>query len=85
MCETCVFRPGNLMRLQPGRLRGMVSDALRDDTAIICHETLEAWDGEGDAEAICRGFFDRHADASFPIRLAVWLKRIRYLRPKRRA
>ena len=25
-CDTCVFRPGNLIHLAPGRLRGMVED-----------------------------------------------------------
>ena len=40
-CETCVFRPGNLMRLSPGRLEGMIVDATRnDDGCIPCHHHL---------------------------------------------
>lgn len=54
MCATCVFRPGNLMELRPGRLKELVDVAVRDESAIICHETLEV------DRAVCRGFFDRH-------------------------
>lgn len=53
-CGTCIFRPGNLMRLQPGRVDGMVEQAIANQSAIICHDTLS-----GD-NAVCRGFFDRH-------------------------
>lgn len=76
-CETCVFRPGNLMRLRPGRLRGMVDEALAEDTAITCHETLypEAYDGDGH-QAVCRGFFDRHARDTMPLRAALMLDRL---------
>lgn len=62
MCSTCVFRPGNLMHLNPGRLAGMVREAKADDAgSITCHSTL---DGE---HAVCRGFFDRHATAVLQI------------------
>jgi hypothetical protein len=54
MCATCVFRPGNLMHLRSGRLREMVEESLDNDSAIVCHKTLE-----GD-NAACRGFFDRY-------------------------
>ena len=57
MCSTCVFRPGNLMMLEPGRLAGMVRDSVAADSAIICHSTLY---GQTEQEAVCRGFFDRH-------------------------
>jgi hypothetical protein len=53
-CATCIFRPGNLMRLEPGRVEGMVEHAIENQSAIICHDTLS-----GD-NAVCRGFFDRH-------------------------
>lgn len=61
-CETCIFRPGNLMYLEPGRLRGMVDQAKRNDSAIICHKTL---DGDN---AVCRGFYDRFP--TLPLQLA---------------
>lgn len=68
MCATCIFRPGNLMDLDPGRVEQMVADSVREDTAIICHDTLDATDDEGEwiidviggPQAVCRGFYDRH-------------------------
>jgi hypothetical protein len=64
MCSTCVFRPGNLMSLRPGRLRGMVDESLRQDSFIPCHKTL---DGE---RAVCRGFWERHRRDTLGCRLA---------------
>jgi len=55
MCSTCIFRPGNLMHLEEGRVEQMVRDAKKKESAITCHETL---DGK---QAVCRGFFERHA------------------------
>ena len=52
LCPTCIFRPGNLMDLKPGRVKGMVAEAVREDTAIICHSTLDR------DHAVCRGFYD---------------------------
>jgi hypothetical protein len=46
----------------------MVDDSLREDTAIICHETL------GRAQAVCRDFFDMHWRDTLPLRAAVALK-----------
>lgn len=66
-CATCVFRPGNLMRLAPGRLRGMIDDCLKEDTIIPCHSTLY---GAADHQAVCRGLYDRHAGDILPLRLA---------------
>jgi hypothetical protein len=69
MCSTCIFRPGNLMRLRPGRLRGMVRDALAGGGFITCHATLPYSDPEA-KPAVCRGFFDRYGPASNLLR--VW-------------
>jgi len=63
MCSSCVFRPGNLMSLMPGRLRGMIDGALAQDSCIPCHKTL---DGE---RAVCRGFWDRHKAHTLMCRL----------------
>lgn len=83
MCPTCIFRPGNLMTLRPGRLRDMVKDAQRDEAGtIVCHETLEAWDGVGDRNAVCRGFFDRFRTA--PLQIAERLDLIQYITPRPR-
>lgn len=62
-CSTCVFRPGNLMQLQPGRVAGMVRESIENDSFIPCHKTLD-----GD-KAVCRGFFDKHKDKSLGCRL----------------
>lgn len=70
MCPTCIFRPGNKMHLEPGRLRDLVDQALRDDTAIVCHDTLE-----GD-NAVCRGFYDHHS--TNPLRMAERLNLIEW-------
>src|SRR5579862_7949668 len=39
-CETCIFRPGNLMHLEPGRIDQMVKEAVRKESCIVCHSTL---------------------------------------------
>jgi hypothetical protein len=72
-CETCIFRPGNLMRLEAGRVKGMVDDALREDSAIICHATLYRSDVDN---AVCRGFFDAHS--TNPLRAAERLHLIEF-------
>lgn len=53
-CSTCIFRPGNPMHLNPGRVAGMTRATDRDDTNVICHQTLEQAVG-----AFCRGSVDR--------------------------
>lgn len=57
MCSTCVFRPGNLMNLSPGRLKGMVDGSVADGGGITCHKTIH---GQAEQEATCRGFYDAH-------------------------
>lgn len=54
-CSSCIFRAGNLMQLQRGRVRGMVEDCIRDQSAIPCHQTIYTDEHE---PAICRGFHD---------------------------
>ncbi len=54
-CPTCIFRPGNLMHLAPGRVKRMITEAVLTDSAIICHSTLNL-----DQQAVCRGFFDSY-------------------------
>lgn len=62
MCSTCIFRPGNLMQLRPGRVRAMVAESLEHDSFIPCHKTLD-----GD-KAVCRGFYDSYGDQSLGCR-----------------
>jgi hypothetical protein len=54
MCDTCIFRPGNLMNLEPGRVEEMVAGAA-DNGCIPCHEHLGS-----DTEPVCAGYFKRH-------------------------
>lgn len=61
-CKTCIFRPGNLMKLAKGRVAGMVRSATAANSTIVCHNTL---DGDN---AVCHGFYEQHA--TLPIRLA---------------
>lgn len=54
-CSTCIYRPGNLMHLDPGRKDQMQADAIRDNGVIPCHQTIH---GRREQESVCRGFFD---------------------------
>jgi hypothetical protein len=68
-CSTCIFRSGNPMRLREGRVRGMVSDALRGGGFITCHKTLPYGDYPDCGPAICRGFYDAHGHRSNILRI----------------
>jgi hypothetical protein len=70
-CGTCIFRAGNPMRLEPGRVKGMVDAAIRDDAAIVCHSTLYRDDVQ---PAVCRGFYDRYQTQ--PLQVATRLELI---------
>ena len=52
-CATCIFRPGNLMRLDRGRVADMAATAVQRESVIVCHATLNS-----DANAACRGYWD---------------------------
>ncbi|GLI03699.1 hypothetical protein [Phytohabitans aurantiacus] len=39
-CATCIFKPGNLMHLQEGRLKDLVSETRATEGFIVCHSTL---------------------------------------------
>jgi hypothetical protein len=52
-CPTCIFRPGNLMSLRPGRVAEMMKEVKESQGCIACHETL----GE-EEQAVCRGQYD---------------------------
>lgn len=58
-CSTCIFRPGNLMNLKPGRVKEMVDGSVADGAGITCHKTIY---GQAEQEATCRGFFDAHKE-----------------------
>lgn len=61
------------MDLVPGRVAGMVKGAKEDESAIICHSTLDG------PNAVCRGFFDRHPTQ--PLQVAERLGLVEYIDP----
>ncbi|MFE7461605.1 hypothetical protein ACWFMI_23870 [Nocardiopsis terrae] len=62
-CTTCVFRPGNLMRLEPGRLAQIIDHNRRVGAGLTCHQTLPYAPGTTDP-AWCRGFYDAYPDTT---------------------
>jgi hypothetical protein len=54
-CDTCIFRPSNIMQLEPGRKDSMLAEAIADGGVIPCHQTIY---GARKQESVCRGFFD---------------------------
>lgn len=81
-CETCVFRPGNVMDLTPGRLRDIIDTNLSRGSALTCHRTI--YEDPDEQHAICRGFFDRFKDRSEALGLADRLGIVKYLSPPRK-
>lgn len=61
-CATCIFRPGNLMHLEPGRVAEMTRLADTAESCIPCHSTMDT-----DAPTVCRGYFDRRSSTSLQI------------------
>jgi hypothetical protein len=71
MCETCIFRPGNPMRLRPGRVQAMVEECEANDSYITCHDTLEIVTGSKQTEAMCRGYLDAGPEGHWPQMLRI--------------
>lgn len=68
-CGTCIFRPA-VRPVSGARVAGMVRETKDTDAAtVVCHSTL--YDGEPEAHAICRGWWDRFAQDDLTLRLAV--------------
>lgn len=68
-CSTCIFRGGNLMHLNGGRVKGMVEEATEAESVIVCHQTLSAY-GKTENNAACRGYVDSYGDRVMTLRLA---------------
>lgn len=62
-CATCVFRPGNAMRLPPGRLGELIGDNRATGSLLTCHETTYGQRPDL-GEVMCRGFYDAYAEDS---------------------
>ncbi len=78
MCETCIFRPGNLMRLPEGLVESLTKEALKIDGCVPCHHTMHGQHEDG--EAVCRGFYE--LCESVPLRLAAALRVIEWQEPE---
>lgn len=63
-CSSCIFRGGNPMHLNSGRVKGMVAEAIEGQSTIVCHQTLDT------LNAACRGFVDRYGAQIMTWRLA---------------
>jgi hypothetical protein len=84
-CRTCVFRPGDLMHLGPGRLREIVEANMAAEAALTCHSTLLYGQESRLPPAICNGYA-RHPAArlrSLGLRLARSLHLFTYHLPPR--
>jgi hypothetical protein len=75
-CATCVFRPGNLMHLRPGRLRELVRENLAAGALLTCHDTLSYGAHPEVGEAVCRGFWDRYRQQTNTWRVMERLSRL---------
>ena len=71
-CLTCVYRPGNLMRLNPGRLKDLTAQARESEGYVVCHATLPETAPSGVLPAVCRGFYDRFSTAALQIAARLW-------------
>lgn len=56
MCSTCIFRPGNKMDLERGRVANIMREVRRNDSYVTCHKTL----GTGQPGVICKGSSEAH-------------------------
>lgn len=84
-CSTCVFRPGNLMHLSPGRLKMMATHVQETGIPFSCHQTLPYAEQEyvehyGGA-ALCAGAVENYGDQSMVLRLAEAMGNIEKVEP----
>lgn len=70
-CATCIFRPGNRMHLQPGRVKDMVETCIAKEGHVVCHDTLRHADTELPG-AVCRGF-EQHAQGAAHSLAVKWM------------
>lgn len=81
LCDTCIFRPGNLMQLNEGAVESMVAGALAKNSVIICHDTLPYGKHRHAQQAVCRGFYNRHKNDVYPLRLARMMGVVVFIAP----
>lgn len=69
-CSTCVFRPGNLMHLRPGKLEALVEHHIASGSLLTCHQTLPYGDHPDFRPAVCAGFWAGHSRSTTAGRIA---------------
>lgn len=73
-CSTCVFRPGNLMHLDDGRLQDLIRQNREAQTLLVCHQTLpyvsNPYRDDVAGEAYCRGYYDSYGQESSVVQFA---------------
>lgn len=74
LCETCIFKPGT--PIPPSRVQEMVDSSISNDSAIICHSTLNT-----PFNAVCRGFHELHGDQTASLRAAKAFDVIKFVEP----
>lgn len=63
MCETCIYKPNSPILTETRQQ--MQDEALKDETAIVCHSTLDCR-----YQAICRGYANSVKEDSLMLRMA---------------
>ncbi|ROO62991.1 hypothetical protein EDC02_5000 [Micromonospora sp. Llam0] len=71
-CATCIFKPGNPMHLQEGRLRDLLAETLAAGTYVVCHSTLPHYLYPNAQPAICRGFADGYTSQALQVIGRLW-------------
>ena len=74
-CETCIFRPGNPMRLREGRLAEIVELNRETHTHLVCHQDHKFIAAKEDGRAkemdragiVCRAWYDRYDSQAIQI------------------
>jgi hypothetical protein len=83
LCESCIFRPGNKMYLQPGRVKEMVEETRQDPFGHIpCHDTLPYSSPPQSKAAVCKGWWDGYSQEKFWAQILTRLNKIQWWNPK---
>lgn len=75
-CDTCIYRPGNLMHLTEGVRDELEAEAVKQNTVIVCHEH-----DDDDDLAVCRGFYDVNKANVVPLSLGAALGILAFVDP----
>jgi hypothetical protein len=81
MCDTCIFRPGAKMDLEPERFREVEQGNIRRGTLLTCHSTLSYGPYPDFGPAACFGFWERHGAHTAAGRIALLIGILRVTPP----